>query len=182
MDEQIIDTCCLLNLYTTGIPESVLDHFGGVHVSEHVQSEALWIREFDKESPPQLIPKQIDLTHCINDGVISICRLESDQEFELFVQMAQELDDGEASVLAIAKSRSWIAATDDKKARRIAAEHEIKTITTSEMIHAWTTSQQMSNAEVGSLLLNIQQFGRFVPRRSDLRYEWWQEMLEAIQD
>lgn len=180
MDERIIDTCCLLNLFASGEPRAILHYFGGVHVSEHVQGEALWIREYDNESPPQLIPKQIDLTECIDDGSIAICRLKHEQEFKLFVQLAQQLDDGEASVLAIAKVRGWIVATDDRKARRIATEQSISTISTSEMIHAWTASEKISDQQTGKLLSNIQQFGRFVPRRSDPLYDWWLALVEAV--
>lgn len=179
MDERIIDTCCLLNLFASGEPEAILQHFGGVYVSEHVQAEALWIREYDQESPPQLIPKQIDLTECIDTGAIATCQLEHEQEFELFVQLAQQLDDGEASVLAIAKIRGWIVATDDRKARRIAAELGISLISTSEMIHTWTASEGMSDQLIGEILRNIQQFGRFVPRRSDPLYGWWTQRVEA---
>lgn len=182
MDERIIDTCCLLNLFASGEPRAILHHFGGVHVSELVQGEAMWIREYDNESPPQLIPKQIDLTECIDGGAIAICRLEQEQEYELFIQFAQQLDDGEASVLAIAKVRGWIVATDDRKARRVATEQSISTISTSEMIHAWTASEKVSDQQVGELLRNIQQFGRFVPRRSDPLYEWWMQLVEAARE
>lgn len=182
MDERIIDTCCLLNLFASGEPRAILHYFGGIHVSEHVQGEALWIREYDNESPPQLIPKQIDLTGCIDDGAIAICRLEQEQEFELFVQFAQQLDDGEASVLAIAKVRSWIVATDDRKARRIATDQSIATISTSEMIHAWTAFEKVSDQQVGELLRNIRQFGRFVPRRSDPLFDWWMQLVESAEE
>jgi predicted nucleic acid-binding protein len=181
MDEQIIDTCCLLNLFASGQPEAILHHVGGVHVSEHVQGEALWIREYDNESPPQLIPKQIDLTECIDKGAITICRFEQEEEFELFVELAQQLDDGEASVLSIAKVRGWVVATDDRKARRIATEQGVSTISTSEMIHSWTASQNMSDRQVGDVLNCIQQFGRFVPRRSDSLYAWWMNMVAATE-
>jgi predicted nucleic acid-binding protein len=179
MDERIIDTCTLLNLFASGQPKAIFRHFGGVHVSEHVQGEALWIRAYDHEAPPQLIPQQIDLTECIDDGLLAICRLEHEREFGLFVQLAQQLDDGEASALAIAKVRGWIVATDDRKARRIAAEQSISTISTGEMIHAWSISQGFGDQQTGELLLNIQQFGRFVPRRSDPLYEWWMQLVDS---
>lgn len=182
MEERIIDTCCLLNLFASGEARAILHHFGGVHASEHVLGEALWIREYDNESPPQLIPTQIDLTECIDAGAIAICRLEQERELELFVQLAQQLDDGEASVLAIAKVRGWIVATDDRKARRIAIEQSISTVSTSAMIHAWTASEKVSDQQVGELLRNIQQFGRFVPRRSDPLFDWWMERVELAEE
>lgn len=182
MDGTIIDTCCLLNLFASGKPREILDFFGGVRVSEYVQREALWIREYDHESPPQLIPRRIDLTECLDAGAIAICRLEQSREFELFMQFAQYLDEGEASVLAIAKVRGWIVATDDRKARRIAAEQSVLTITTSEMIHSWTKSEQLSDRYVGEILRDIQRFGRFVPRPTDPLYEWWMHRVESAQD
>ncbi len=183
MDERIIDTCCLLNLFASGEPRAILHHFGGVHVSELVQGEAMWIREYDNESPPQLIPKQIDLVEYIHEGVIAVCCIEEEQEFDWFIHFAQVLQsDADASVLAIAKVRGWIVATDDRKARRVATEQSISTISTSEMIHAWTASEKVSDQQVGELLRNIQQFGRFVPRRSDPLYEWWMQLVEAARE
>jgi predicted nucleic acid-binding protein len=182
MDGRIIDTCCLLNLFASGKPREILHYFGGLHVSEYVQGEALWIREYDHESPPQLIPRRIDLSECLDAGAIAICRLEQAREFELFIHFAQHLDEGEASVLAIAKVRDWIVATDDRKARRIAAEQSVSTISTSEMIHSWTESEQLSDRHVGELLRNIQRFGRFVPRSTDPLYEWWMQRVESAQE
>lgn len=178
MDERIIDTCCLLNLFASGEPQAILQHFGGVHVSEHVQGEALWIRAFDQESPPQLIPKQIDLRECIDAGAIKVCRLEHERELDLFVHFAQQLDDGEASVLAIAMQRGWIVATDDRKARRIAAEQGVSTISTSEMLRAWGAAQGLNDRKLGERLRNVQQFGRFVPRRTDPLYQWWMRLVD----
>ena len=177
MKEQIIDTCCLLNLYATTEQMSILEHFGGVFVSERVQLEALWIRCVDHESPPHLVPQQIDLGEAIDAGQITVCKLECQQETDWFVYFAQQLDDGESSVLALAKSRGWTVATDDKKASRIATEQGIKVISTSEMIHKWAASQGMSDKQTGDVLRRIQRFGRFRPRRSDPLYEWWVRLV-----
>jgi len=177
MKEQIIDTCCLLNLYATDEQMPILEHYGGVFVSEHVQQEALWIRCVDHESPQHLVPQQVDLGEAIDAGHITVCKLESQQEIDWFVHFAQQLDDGESSVLALAKSRGWIVATDDKKARRIAVEQGIKIIGTSEMIQMWAASQDMSDKQTGDVLRRIQRFGRFRPRRSDPLYEWWVRLV-----
>ena len=177
MKEQIIDTCCLLNLYATDEQMPILKHFGGVFVSEHVQQEALWIRCVDHESPPQLVPHQVDLGEAIDAGHITVCTFESQQEADWFVLYAQQLDDGESSVLALAKSRGWTVATDDKKARRIAVEQGINVIGTSEMIQVWAASQGLSDEQIGDVLRRIQRFGRFRPRRSDPLYDWWTRLV-----
>ena len=46
------------------------------------------------------------------------------------VEFAAQIDDGEASCLAIAKSRGWLVATDDRKAIRLAVKSGISVITT----------------------------------------------------
>lgn len=176
MDGPIIDTCCLLNIFASGHVEALLAHLQDVHVSEHVKGEALWIREYNEESPPQLIPKVIDLAKYIDDGSITLCSLDDEREVELFVEFATSLDDGEASVLAIAKVRGWAVATDDRKAGRLAAEHGIPIISTAEIVHRWAESEGIEDDVVGQLLGNIQDFGRFRPRRTAPHYEWWMRL------
>lgn len=178
MHQRIIDTCCLLNLFASGEPKAILHHHGGMYMSEQVSAEALSIREIDRASPELLIPKKIDLTECIDDGAITVCRLEQESEFELFVQLAQQLDDGEASALAIAQVRGLTVATDDRKARRVANTLSIPTISTSQMIQSWTNSESMSDSQISNILRNIQRFGRFVPRESDPLYLWWMQLVE----
>jgi len=177
MEERIIDTCCLINLYATGDQMAIFEHFHGVCVSDLVQQEALWIRCIDHESPENLVPRRIDLSEAVDAGLIRLCQLEGPREMEWFVRLAQNLDDGEASVLAIAKSRGWIVATDDKKARQIASEQQIRVISTSEMVQRWETTQGMSNKKIRDVLLRIQRFGRFHPRQSDPLYEWWIKII-----
>jgi predicted nucleic acid-binding protein len=50
-----------------------------------------------------------------------LARPESPEEDALFVQFAAKIDDGEAMTLALCVSRGYAFATDDRKARRIAA-------------------------------------------------------------
>jgi predicted nucleic acid-binding protein len=106
-------------------------------------------------------------------GQIVVCPLEGERELELFVEFAINLDDGEASSLAIAVSRGWTLATDDRKGRRLATKHHVKLISTSELIHQWVNSNSIPEAAVCEILNRIQQFGKFRPRRTDSLYEWW---------
>lgn len=179
MEEQIIDTCCLLNFYATGDQTAIYEHLGGVFVSDHVRREALWIRCIDHESPTRLPPQAIDLSEAIDHGQIIVCELNGRGELDSFVNFAQQLDDGEASTLALAKSRGWAVATDDRKARRIAGEQGIRVFSTSELIRSWVESQDMKASQIGEKLRRIQRFGRFRPRRTDSLYVWWNQMIES---
>ena len=136
-------------------------------VSGHVRREALWIRCVDHDSPPHLAPQKIDLSEAIDAGHITVCELKGQGELDSFVHFAQQLDDGEASALALARSRGWAVATDDKKARRIAGEEGIRVISTSELIRSWVESQGMNASQIGERLRRIHRFGRFRPRRTD---------------
>ena len=67
--------------------------------------------------------ESVDIDDLISRDVIQICNCDNAEEQELFVNLAASLDDGEAMSLAIALSRNWHLATDDKKARRIFKEN-----------------------------------------------------------
>jgi predicted nucleic acid-binding protein len=179
MSERIIDACCLINLYATGTEDSILQVHGGFWIPAQVKNEALRIRRFDEEDPTRLVPQDIDLGDAISAGLIQTCQLEGQDELDAFVRFAMELDDGEASCLAIAMSRGWTVATDDRKARRIASENGIALISTSELIQRWVDATSRSQATVAEVLKNIELFAKFRPRRSDPLHGWWTGLTET---
>ena len=178
MSERIIDACCLINLYATGTEDSILQACGGFWVPAHVQNEALRIRRFDEDDPTRLVPQDIDLGDAISAGLIQTCQLEGQDEVDAFVRFAMELDDGEASCLAIAMLRGWTVATDDRKARRIASKNGIALIGTPELIQRWVDATSPSQATVSDVLKKIELFAKFRPRRSDPLHGWWTGLTE----
>ena len=87
--------------------------------------------------------------------------------------LAVRLDDGEAACLAIAKTRSWILATDDRVARRLCSELDVSTLTTAEMVKSWAEESNASDEDVGTAMGNIQRFARFLPRPGSPESVWW---------
>ena len=87
-------------------------------VTVQVRSEALSIRKPDPEDASLLVSSPIDVATMISDGLLKECGLEAGAETDIYVEFAAQVDDGEASCLAIAKTRGWLVATDDRKARR----------------------------------------------------------------
>lgn len=173
MAERIIDACCLINLYATGTEDSIFQACGGFWVPAQVQNEVLRIRRFDDDEPTRLEPQDIDLGDAIAAGLIQTCQLERRDEVDAFVRFAMQLDDGEASCLAIAMSRGWIVATDDRKARRIASENSIALISTPELIQRWVDAASPSEATVADVVKKIELFAKFRPRRGDPLHGWW---------
>lgn len=179
MSERIIDACCLINLYASGKEGSIIQACGEFWVSTQVQDEALRIRRVDEDDPTRLVSQEIDLGDAIVAGHIQTCQLEGRDEVDTFVRFAMQLDDGEASCLAIAESRGWTVATDDRKARRIASENGISLISTPELIQRWVDATSPSDTAVTELLQKIELFARFRPRRADPLHEWWTGLSET---
>ena len=173
MSKRIIDSCCLINLYASGKEVSIVRACGECYIPDEVRSEALRIRQVDEDDPTRLMPRDIDLGTAIAAGVFRTCHLEGHDELDAFVRFAMELDDGEASCLAIAQSRGWVVATDDRKAQRIASENDIELISTPKLIQKWMRATSPDEAMVVEVLGKIERFGRFRPRRTDPHHGWW---------
>ena len=179
MADWIIDACCLINLYASGKAESILASCAGeFHVSPEVLKESLTIRRRDADDPGLLISAPIDLSGAISAGLLKECRLDGDIEIEAFVEFAAQVDDGEASCLAIARSRGWVIATDDRKATRLAAEAGVAVVTTPELLQTWAEATGPGDEILAEVLQNIELFARFRPRRSDPLYDWWTSLSD----
>ena len=173
MAERIIDACCLINIYATSEEAGIVQACGGFFVSDQVRAETLGIRRVDDEDPSRLVSREIDLGDAIAAGHLKTCQLDGQDELGAYVRFAMELDDGEASCLAIAKSRCWTVATDDRKAKRIASENGIDLIGTPELIQKWADETSTDETSAGEVLRRIERFARYRPRRSDPLYGWW---------
>ena len=69
-------------------------------------------------------------------------RLETASEEAHFVELAANLDDGEAMTGAIGRNRGYAVAIDDRKARRVLGEwaHELRLISTLEIVRRWSAT------------------------------------------
>jgi hypothetical protein len=181
MSDVAIDACCLLNLIAAGniLPkidegEPVLIGFPHeLHVPDIVEGEALYVYQPDEDEPETLVKRNLDIRGMIDACVLQGCTLQSGDESELFVRLAVRLDDGEAACLAIAKSRSWTLATDDRVARRLSSELAVATLSTAELVKTWAEESKASDEECRVSLTNIQRFARFIPRVESPESKWW---------
>jgi hypothetical protein len=110
---------------------------------------------------------------------LALLDLATEDEVAGFVRFAAELDDGEASVCALAVVGHGTVATDDRKALRVLgriAPH-IASLQTPEILHAWAHITHASDRDVAETLLAVRRRGRFHPRRDAPRFEWWESFL-----
>ena len=116
---QILDAYVLINLLASGEIEGVLRAAAEESlICSAVEGESIYLRTEDPKAPLE----PIDLRPLIGAGLLTVCHIEGDEEAELHVDYASALDDGEAMSLAIALSRRFVLATDERKARRLFLE------------------------------------------------------------
>jgi len=160
-----IDTCTLINLLASGVGEVLLHNLSAERlISEAVSRESLFLRSPTAGQPPE----RIDLNPLIQSGSLTVCRAETEEEEELYVQLAAELDDGEALSIAISISRGHALATDDRKAIRIAKQlGVVELITTPDIVAS------CSGIELIEVLQTIEFRARFSPSSDHPLRAWW---------
>jgi len=172
MPDAIIDACCFINIYATGELRGFLQGSAwGWHIPSAALAESLFIRvTSDKgdDAREPIMPEPY-----INENLITLVEVGGADEAELYVRLAGDLDDGEAMALAIAKSRGWTLATDDRKAKRFASDLDVPVVTTPELMQRWAMASKIRPAKLKRLLSNIQNCARFVPAEDAPCYDWW---------
>lgn len=176
-DYLIIDACVLLNLFATGIVQEILTLIAQNSViCVLVKEESFYLRKEEDQNEIE----SIDIEDLISQEVIQICDFENTDEQNLFVNLAAELDDGEAMSIAIALSRNWHLATDDKKARRIFTENAQSNdllVSTTDLIKEWSENENVDDLAIKSILLKVERKASFHPPKADINLQWWNNIL-----
>jgi len=190
MKDVAVDACCLINLLAAGSilpappppaarrkaskPKRASHALEAtLHVPAAVAQETYYLLQPDKDDRQKLVKVPVDLEPHFERGVLMECDVAGAEETDLFVQFASRLDDGEAACLAIAKSRGWTLATDDRPATNLAGQVGAPVVTTAQLIAEWAEKAKVDKAEIASTLSNIQTFAKFVPRTSSPGASWW---------
>ena len=171
----LLDSSVLINLLATRQAGDILRALrSGVGICTAVEAEALFLRG---ENPSD-VPERICLGPLIDAGVLGRLDLENDAEKAVYVDLAADLEDGEAMTLAIAHGRGLAAATDDRKARRNAAERcgcSLVLVRTTEILRAWVQVSGVDDAMLRGVLKRIELIARFRPANDDPLRDWWAE-------
>jgi predicted nucleic acid-binding protein len=178
MPDSIVDSCCLINLFAADDLLTILPPLRRrLYVPKQVLDESLYVRQTDPADASRLMQRTVDLMPAMGAGLLSRCELDGDEELDLFVRLATTLDDGEAACLAIAKSRSWALATDDRKGRREAGGLGVPVITTPELMKIWADATKADEPAIARLLRNIRDHARFTPHHTMPLHGWWLESI-----
>jgi predicted nucleic acid-binding protein len=201
MQDVVLDACCVINLYAAGKiltgeaprskpPRRKIVMPGGapqakklpfdfkLHLPTKVRGEIQYVLQPDEEDKTKLVKTEIDLAPLLQLGLLHECDPESEQENDLFVQTAVKLDDGEAVCFAIAKSRGWLLATDERPTENLAKKHGVSIITTPELVKHWAGKTKASEKEVAKVLWNIQTYAHYFPRKTLPMHSWWMDLVK----
>jgi hypothetical protein len=161
----VIDACCLIDLLSSGQAEAILRAAGhSWHLPDAGQGEVHYIRQRDPVQPGSFINVPADLTLLIASGLLTACQPDDPQEQARFVHYAMAFrSDGEAMCLALAESRGWVVATDDRKAIRVAGSAGLTVISCPQIVRAWADATQPDPVLLAGVLADIQTLARFVP-------------------
>lgn len=169
--KHIIDTCCFINFYASGQAAGLLNAVGGtVAIPEAVKREALYLAP----SHPDEKPTPLDIEQVITELKLTVVSPANASELALYIELAADLDDGEAMGLSLAKERGLTLLTDERKARRKAAHLGVEVLTTCDVVAAWES--QASESAVVTAVQRIGSLARFTPGPKDPRYDWWMKL------
>jgi hypothetical protein len=171
----IIDACCLIDLLASGRVEEILQATGFAwHLPIAVPAEVQYVRQYDPAPAGAIVTVPANLSPYLASGLLTPCQPDDPQEQACFVRYAARFrSDGEAMCLAIAESRGWPVATDDRKAIRIARQVGLTVPSCPKRVRAWAVATRPDSATLVRVLTDIQTLAQFRPNSSMPEAGWW---------
>ena len=173
----ILDACVLINLLASGRAGDIMSESGyQFGICSVVKNESIYLRATDLNAPPE----EVKLDAYLESNRLTAFELSSDEEKELYIDYATQLDDGEAMSLALVYSRGFGMASDDRKARRLFTEEigDLKRLlSTSQILKEWSEKAGMNTADVKQVLTDVSRRGRFFPNSGDTHFDWWSKAI-----
>lgn len=175
------DACVLINILASGRSKEIIKSLEcPTCICTAVEKEILYLGR--KKILPSLSPSPLD--SLVEDTNLTVNAIESDKEREDFVEYSRQIGKGEAMTIAIASTRQWAVATDDKKAIRIATSaliHGRDSIwTTPDVIRYWVDTMSPSQRDASQAIRRIERIGRYRPPARHALREWWNLTKEVV--
>ena len=124
--------------------------------------------------PGSYLNVPVDLTPFFTSGLLTPCQPDDPHEQARFVHYAAQFrSDGEAMCLALAESRGWPVATDDRKAIRVAQQAGLTVVSCPELVKAWADATRPDPATLVQVLTDIQTLAQFRPNSTMPESAWW---------
>jgi predicted nucleic acid-binding protein len=174
----LLDACCLLNLYASGRFQEIAEAFLQLTIADYVvQKEALFIRKRNV-NPETDEREKVELEPFILSGLVRVISISSKDENETYIDLAGELDDGEAITISLALHNHYTIATDDRKALRVIAYlSSITPISTLEIVKKWSDKKKIHNIEIKQILQNMLFCASYQPGEREPQYSWWKSFI-----
>ena len=190
----LLDACCVINLLASGVAEEVLvtvpARFAVARIV--VEDEVLFVGAVEDDAPEgnQAVPGaresaepepgRVDPAPFIEQGRLEVMEPTTDEAHETFVELALQLDDGEAMTGILAIHRSAEVATDDRKAIRVlhGRSPPVPLRRTSSLLRTWVRRANVPQERVREVLRRIQRRASFSPPVDDPEREWWRKMVK----
>ena len=167
----IQDACVLINLLASGRFENIASGCGlRFAIASVVVQESMYLHNADSGER-----EMIDLKPLIEKGILETLAVESENEKLRYIELALNLDDGEAESVAIAEARHFALATDDKKARNLIQREglKIELWSTCSLIRHWQGKCSIPDNDLKGVLTNIFQRARYRPKLGHPDFKWW---------
>lgn len=172
----LLDACCLINLLATERIEEIFHLLPFRFATSRLVAENEVLTIARDSGDGQSVERET-ITTAMLEGFenLELLKLSTEEELEDFVRFAMDLDDGEASVCALAISKGGGLATDDRKALRIFHREvpQALTVQTPELLFEWARLSKATEAEIRRVLVAVRQRARFYPRKGVSMSDWW---------
>jgi predicted nucleic acid-binding protein len=172
----VLDACCVFNLIASGYFFKIITAIPAqITIARTVWEEELIHFDRFEESD------RLQLDESINNEILQKVDFESESETDLFVNYVAVLkDDGESVSVAIAISRGWAIATDDKAATNLFRREkpDLEILSTPEILKYWAEKNKVSDQELKNVLNSVRVKGRYLPPRGHLLANWWASITQ----
>jgi hypothetical protein len=177
----LLDACCLINLLATDRHEEILRILPWACATSRLilSREILFLAR--GAAPGALLEQEIIPPERL-EGLDHLTILEVSSHrvsIELRRFAAEEVDDGEASICALAVVHGGAVATDDRRALRVLSRiaPRVPILQTPELLYEWARLSRASKFEIADALRLVQHRARFLPSRKAPRFEWWESFF-----
>ena len=131
-----------------------------------------------------LVAEPIDLQPMLNDGVLVMAPLTTEAEEAQMVDLAEALEDDEATTAALALLRGRAIGVDGPATTALLHQHlpDIQVVSTPILIQHWVEHSRPPARTLRAALQRIHLGTGYAPPVHHPIYSWWQEVLETTKD
>jgi hypothetical protein len=172
MTHYCLDACSIINLFCGwgGIQE--LHGFGS---SWSTTATALdEFKEARSEQPDGVIVRMsLDRATLLLQYPLRVHSELTAEELTTSVALAEDVDDGEAEVLAVAYHRSLVFVSDDRIAVTVAERLGVPSVSSLDLISQWAGLDRARPGMLPEILRRIEVLARYVPPQTHAKKPWW---------